>query len=229
MKLSLAILALLFAPAAFCQTPSNKPPNECKGVVHGVLFDIAGKPGSGINLILDPPGDLAYVLPSAKSNDRGEFRFQEICNGSWGLFIQDEKAFCPYCDRYTYKFLYGSIPPDLKITDESLDIQQDVHSLPKPGRLSVAILNRATHAPVQRGELEFKVNRKRWIGGACEASATFTCAGSTFELPPDTAVRVRIKSKGFHVWKDNGKLGRVFQVQSGETQTITVELDPIQN
>ena len=232
MKFFLAIFALLFGCSAFGQTRDGNPQEqvpECKGVVHGTLFGQDGKPWGGINLILDPPGDFGYVLPQTKSNDRGDFRFEEVCNGVWGVFVQDEKADCPFCDRYWNKFLYGSIPPDVKITDTNLDVQVDVHAPPRPGTLTVRLLNSETKATIPLAELELRVNRKRWIKPSCDGSTALTCVGGTFAVPPDIAVKLRIRAKGFHEWKDANGRGRILRIPSGGAQTIVAELDPMQD
>ncbi len=232
MRLFVTIVALFFGCCAFGQTHGGKPQEsaaECKGVVHGTLFGQDGKPWGGINLILDPPGDLSYMLPHTKSNDRGEFRFEEVCNRTWGVFVQDVQAGCPDCGRYMNKFLYGSIPPDLKITDTNLDVRVDVHAPPKPGTLIMHLVNGTTKTAIPRGELEIRVNRKRRVELSCGESADFTCDGGTFTVPPDIAVKVHIRAKGFHEWKDANGHGKILRIPSGGVQTIVAELNPIQD
>ena len=232
MKFSLIIFALLFGCSAFGQTPDGKtlnPAPECHGAVHGTLFGQDGKPWGGIRLILDPPGDINYMLPSTRSNERGEFRFDKVCNGIWGVFVQDEKAGCPFCDRYQNKFLYGSIPPDSEITDLNPDVQLDVHSPPKPGTLVVRLLNRKTNAIIPYGKLELRVNRKRREETSCDETTAVTCADGSFPVPPGIAVKLRIRAKGFREWENGAGRGHILHIPSGEVQTVVAELRPIHN
>jgi hypothetical protein len=232
MKFYSIIFVFLFACPTFCRAESGKqqkPSAECTGVVHGTLFGPDGKAWSGIDLILDPPGDLAYLLPSTRSNDHGEFRFENVCNGTWGVFVHDERAGCRDCSRYLNKFLYGYIPPDFEIKEASSDVHLDVHAPPKPGILAVHLVNSKTRNIIPRAELELTVNRKRSIGPSCDTSTAFTCDGGAFEVPPDIAVRLRIKAKGFHEWKPAGGRVKILRVSSGEVQTIIAELSPIHN
>src|SRR6267143_4939748 len=94
-KLLLAIATLLFAFPAFGQNyigRNERHETQCKGAIHGVVLGRDGKPWSGISLVLKPARDYNYVLPRVKTGQRGEYRFEEVCSGKWGVFVEDKEA-----------------------------------------------------------------------------------------------------------------------------------------
>ncbi len=228
MNLLHVIAPLLCAFPAFGQNHVGKDERretECKGIIHGVVFARDGKPWSGIGVVLEPVGAYNYVLPRAKTDQQGEYRFEKVCSGRWGVFVEDKEAGYPHSGRLMNWFLYGSWSPEMKITDKNLDGQLNVNVPPKPGMLVVHLADSKTKAKIPRIELELKVNRKRWARHSCEDSESFSCEGYSFLVPPDQDVRLHVASKGFQEWKATSGRGKFIHVPSGELQTINVELD----
>ena len=232
MKILLAAAAFLFAPPASRHDyigQDRQRDADCKGVVHGVVLGQDDKPWSGIGVILEPVGDYDYVLPHAKTDEHGQYRFSDVSCGSWGVFVRDKEAGYPQSGRLINSFLYGGSSPEVRITDENLDAQLNISVPLRPGKLVVYLTNRSTRARIPRIELELRVNRKRWQKDSCADSESSTCGDHFFLVPPDQDVKLRIMPKGFHEWKESAGRGTLIHLSAGELMTIDVELDPIRN
>jgi hypothetical protein len=231
MKILLAAALLFGLPtAAHDYVGDHAQPNaDCKGVVHGVVIGQDHKPWSGVNLILEPVGDYDYVLPRTKTDQRGEYRFQKVCTGKWGVFVEDKEAGYASSGRHMNWFLYGRWSPEVKITDKNLDAQLDVDAPPKGGMLVVHLTNSVTHTKISRIEVELIVSRKQRMGFSCENSESSPCGDGPFLVPPNQDVKLHVTSKGFYEWKESVGRGKLIHLSAGEAMTIDVELDPIQN
>jgi len=224
------VLALLlaFASQPYTGKAQGQQPN-CKGVVHGVVLSQGGKPLGGIGLILEPVGDYDYLLPRVKTDQRGEYRFEGVCDGSWGVFVEDKEAGYPHSGRYMNWFLYGVRSPQVEITDKNSDAQLNVNAPPKPGQLRVHFITSNTKVTVTKVEVQLKAARKRRVLLSCGGSDSSLCEGDYFLVPPDQNVKLRITAKGFRGWPGNPGRGRTIRVPSGEVLTIEAELKPTQN
>src|SRR6267143_4610939 len=120
------ILALLFVVPTGSQNYISEIPRHqtsCKGVLHGIVLGRDGKPWGGINLVLEPVGYYDYILPLVRADQRGEYRFEEVCEGRWSVFVEDKEAGYPHSGRYMNWFLYGMWSPQVEITDKNLEAQ----------------------------------------------------------------------------------------------------------
>jgi hypothetical protein len=226
------ILALLFTVPAFSQnyvSETQRNQTSCKGVVHGIVLGRDGKPWGGINLVLEPVGDYDYVLPRVRTDQQGQYRFEEVCDGKWGVFVEDKEAGYPHSGRYMNWFLYGVWSPQVEVTDKKLEAQFNVSVPPKPGQLHVRLITNNTKAKVTKVEVQLRASRKRWTRLSCEDSDSSLCEGDYFLVPPDQDVKLHITSKGFHEWRGSAGRGKTIRVASGDVLTIDAELDPIEN
>ena len=227
MRLFLAIVPLLFALPASGQQHIQDP--TCMGVIHGVVLGQDGEPVKGINVVLYPLGvGLGVVLPHAKTDQRGEYRFEQVCSGRFSVFVKDNEAGYPQSSPYMYQFLYGRLAPEVKITDTILEGPLAVDLPPKPAQLRLHLINSRTKEKIMSADIEARVSRKRSVKVHSEASI-LADAEPVFLLPPDQDVFLHITSKGLREWKESVGRGKLFRVPSGELLTIQVELDPIQN
>jgi protocatechuate 3,4-dioxygenase beta subunit len=224
----LTIASLLLAIGAGAPTPSQLQQSQCKGAIHGVVIDRYGQPLSGLNVVLWPIGiDFDLVLPHIETNERGEFRFGQICPGRFTALPDDTKAGYPKLSPFWNKFLYGSDAPEIQITDTEQVAELRVNLLPKPGHLQLTVINKQTRTIVAKANLEMKVSRHRVVKIPCDDS--FPCGDLDFTVPPDQDFRLRVKSHGFREWNENGGRVRLIHVASGNTLALEVALDPIQN
>jgi len=223
---------LLVAFPVFGQTHNHKSASletECKGIVRGIVLDQNGERWSGINLILEPFGDYDYILPRARTNERGEYRFERGCAGKWGVFIEDKEAGYPHSGRLTNWFLYGKWSPAVEITNKDLDVQLNVDAPPKPGILVVHLADKQSKAKILRATIFLKVNRKRWAQMSCDNDSESSCDGGSFWVPPDTDVKLRITSHGFGEWRGTRGRGEKIHLSDGEVLTLRAELTPARN
>jgi hypothetical protein len=224
----LPIVALLFAFSASGQRHIQGP--ECKGVVHGVVLGQNGEPVSGLDVKLDPLGvGLSYVLPHMKTNQRGEYRFEQLCDGRYSVFVSDRDAGYPFSSSYINQFLYGGRIPEVKINDAHLDeeLTVNVPSM-KPAQLQVRITDGKTKTKIEEAEIHLAVNRKRWLSYNCHEFSP--CDSKPFLLlPPGQDVLIRVTANGFREWKNGPKRGKIVHALSEELVTIDVTLDPIGN
>jgi hypothetical protein len=227
MKFFLVVVPLLFALPASGQHNIQDP--TCKGVIHGVVLGHDRQPVKGINVVLYPLGvGLGFVLPHAKTDQQGEYRFEQVCSGRFSVFVKDNEAGYSQSSPYMYQFLYGRLSPEVKITDTILDAPLAVDLPSKPAQLQLRLINSRTKEKIMTADIEAKVSRNRSVKVHSEASI-LADTELVFLLPPDQDVFLHITSKGFHAWKESVGRGKLFRVPSGELLTIQVELDPIQN
>lgn len=205
---------LLLAFIAFGQCRLGA--EECRGSIHGTLIGQDGQPWSDIGLVLEPVGDYDYVLPRTKTDERGQYRFSDVCIGFWGVFVQDEKNGYPFAGRLMNFFLYGVHPPQIAITEGHWDAELDVKAPPKPGLLFVQVRSAETKSSIPV-VIELKVSRKRQLEYSCQESSSLPCA--QIQVPPNTKVKVQIISTGFRTvnWD------HAFYVSPGETTKIDVQ------
>ena len=232
MKFFLVIVLLSFSIPASAQTLFVKNHNQdtdCKGVIHGVVSRLDGKPWGGVNLILEPVGDYDYVLPRTKTDEQGEYRFSDVTCGNWGVFVEDKDAGYPHAGRILNWALYGRRSKQVRITKKNLEALLNVTAPPRPAQLRVRAIDSKTKAEIACVEVQLKVTRKREIKILCPDSEMASREDYYFLVPPDQNVKLHITSKAFHEWKESAGRGKAIRVPTGEILTINVELEPIQN
>lgn len=227
MKPTLAIVPLLFALPSLGQNYIQD--STCKGVIHGVVLGQDGQPVGGVNVVLYPLGvGLGVALPHSTTDQRGEYRFVQVCSGTFSVFVKDNQAGYPQSSPYLYQFLYGRRAPEVKITDTILDAPLAVNLPPKPVQLQLHLSNSRTKEKIVGADIEEKVSRKRRVKVHSEGSI-LADTEPAFLLAPDKDVFLHITSKGFHEWKESVGRGKLIHAPPGKLLTIEVELDPIQN
>jgi len=226
------IVSLLFALPGVSQNYTSETARHamsCKGVLHGIVLGQDGKPRGGINLLLESVGDYDYMLRHVRADQRGEYRFEEVCDGKWGVFVEDKEAGYPHSGRYMNWFLYGVWSPQVEITDKKLEAQLNVNVPPKPGQLRVRPTTNDTKAKIVQVEVQLKATRTRWTRFSCGDSDSSLCDRDYFLVPSDQNVKLHITSKGFHEWRESAGGGKTIRVPAGDVLAIDAELDPILN
>lgn len=91
MKAEVIFVGLLLMAVAPAQ--QNDAPQP-KGVIYGVAIDQAGRPAKRMGLTAEPLGvPLAALLPHTKTNDAGEYRFENLpWWGRYTVYADDEDA-----------------------------------------------------------------------------------------------------------------------------------------
>jgi hypothetical protein len=167
------------------------------------------------------------MLPHAKTDALGQFRFSDVSCGSWSVFVEDKEAGYPQSNRLMNWFLYGVWSPQARITEKHLDAQLNVYAPPKPGIVVVHLTNSVTKAKIPGIELELHVTRKRTVRPSCEDSVSSTCGDDSFLVPPGQDVKLHVTSRGFNEWKETIGQGKIIHLTAGQVTTIEVELVPL--
>jgi hypothetical protein len=194
---------------------------DCQGSIHGMVVKQDGKPWSHLGLMLEPAGDYDYVLPRTKSDERGHYRFSNVCIGSWGVFVEDKNNGYPFAGRLMNWFLYGTRAAQIRIAQGSWDAEFNLKAPPRPGMLSVEIKTPAkTHLRGAAVEVNLTVNRKRSVEYTCDSSQMPPC--ESLQVPPDTDVRLWIKATRFRTVK----WARPIHLSAGQSMQVDVRLIP---
>lgn len=215
-------LSLAFLGLPHRTSGANQPNDpECHGSIHGTVVRQDGQPWANLGLVLEPAGDYDYVLPRAKSDERGHYRFLNVCVGSWGVFVEDKSEGYPFAGRLMTRFLYGTRAAQIKIGERSWDAEFNLKAPLRPGILSVEIKTPAeTKSRLDAAEVDVRVNRKRSVEYTCGDSQMPLC--ESLQVPPDTNVRLWIKAAGFRTFK----WARPIHLSPGQSLHISVRLTP---
>ena len=226
----LAALALCFLPLRIPGRAQHnvKPDTECRGVVHGIVTAQDGHPLGDVGVILEPAsGGYDYLLPRANTDQQGEYRFERVCAGKWGVFVEDEKAGYPDAGRFINSFLYGHDSPPVEITDKQLESEFNFSVPPRPGQLHLHVTSTDPNVKITNLQIKLRTTRKREAEFLCSTPEQSSCWDNSALVPPDQDVRLHVTSKGFHEWKASNGRGKLIHLSAGQVMTIDVELEPV--
>lgn len=220
-------IALLFLVLQTVQARSNVQSPECNGVIHGAVFGSSGERVKGIKVQTSLLGvDGSFVLPRAKTDQEGEYRFQNICPGRYAVVADDEKAGYPDSSPQINEFLYGFPITEVRLTAKNPQAELPVFLPPKPGFIQVHVINRETKAEVLKFSVKLKVpGQQRRAEISFEFDAEFKHREIT--VPPDKDFVCRVTADGFHEWSESAGPGALIRVPSGTRTTIEIELEPL--
>src|SRR5215469_9944671 len=111
-----------------------------KGTIYGVVIGQDGRPAKKIVLTAFPLGvALGAVLPHTKTNDAGEYRFENIpWWGRYTVYAEDEEA--GYSSSSTGQTGYSQ-PPEVEIAPEHPEAEVRLYLPPQAGFLKVTLTN----------------------------------------------------------------------------------------
>jgi hypothetical protein len=139
MKTTFLLLGLVLFSAAAAQQQQRAP----NGVIYGVVITSDGEPAKGLGLTAMPVGvALATALPHAKTNDRGEYRFENLpWWGKYTVYADEEKA--GYSSSSTGTVAKGD-PSEVEVTPERPKAEFNLSLPPKAGFIQIHL---ATEEP----------------------------------------------------------------------------------
>jgi protocatechuate 3,4-dioxygenase beta subunit len=170
--------------------------------------------------------DGSFVLPFAKTDQEGEYRFKSICPGRYAVVVADENAGYPDSSPEINEFLYGFAITEVRLTAENPQAELPVSLPPKPEFIQIHITNRETKAEVLKFTVRLEVpgQQKR-----PEISFEFDTESKDREImvPPDKDVVFRVTADEFQEWNESAGPGTLIRVPSGTKTTLEIELEPL--
>ena len=218
MKATLVFVGLFLVATALAQQQDESRPN---GVIHGAVIGQDGKPAKGIGLDAWQLGvPLAARLPYTRTNDVGEYRFEQIpWWGKYRVYAEDDDA------GYSL-FSTGegrAEPQEVELTPEHPEAEMKVYLPPKAGFLQVRLTNRRTGATISgmRVALAPMERPKQQL-------FSISCSSDRLVLiPPNKNLLLHVTSDGYHEWDESAGSGKLLHLASGARITLDIQLDPL--
>lgn len=218
------ILFLLAGLRADAQSVIQRP--ECVGVISGAVFDRSGHRMAGTTVVAWPLAVLVEgILPSAATDETGEYRFEHVCPGRYTVVVEDAKAGYARTSPWMNEFLNGFHTAGVKLTAKHRHVELPVYAPPKPGLMEIHVSNRETKAEVVNFSVKLKVSHQPRREAAIDF--TPTVKDRDIEIPPDQDVIFYVTAEGFHEWPASAGHGKLMRVASGTQVALDVELAPL--
>lgn len=195
---------------------ANITDDNCNGVLHGVATNEQQQTVSGLTLVLFPLFDVDYVLPTTKTGEHGEYRFDHVCDGRFTVLIQDQQAGYPI----PYWYLWLGKYQDVKLAAHRQTAIVNVYVPPKGGQLLLTVRRRDTREVIRTAEVKFKFVNHRNLGWI----RFNPLDGEKITLPANTELMCRVQAKGFHTWIDGERKGMRIKLAPEETLALEAEV-----
>jgi hypothetical protein len=139
---------------------------------------------------------------------------------------EDAEAGYPDSSPYLFEFLYGRRAKEVKLTAKQVRAELPVQLPPKPGRMHVQIVDRATNAEVTKFTIKMRVLDQHH---APEVKFEFSSEvhDREIEVPPDKDFILHVTADGYHEWNESVSGRKFVRVSEGTQSSLDVQLDPI--
>lgn len=218
MKIARVFVGLLLVAAASAQQNDEPRP---KGLIHGIAIGQDGQPAKRIGLTAGPLGvPLAARLPYTRTNDAGEYRFDNLPGwGRYTVYPDDENA------GYSI-FSTGpdgdTSPPEVDLSPEHPEAELNVVLPPRAGFIQVHLTNQRTGACISAMRVALMAIEK-----PSSPLFTMSCYSKHVILvPPNKSLLLHITSDGFREWNESIGKGKLINLSSGGHLKIGVQLEP---
>ena len=218
MKTNLVSVGLLLLAVAAAQ--QNDEPHP-KGLIYGIAIVQDGQPAKQIGLTAEPLGvALGAKLPHTKTNDAGDYRFENIpWWGRYTVYADDEDA---GYSSFSTGPAGDSTPPEVEITPEHPEGELKVVLPPKAGFIQIHLTNRKTGAIITAMRVALMPEDK-------PASPVFTMSWYSTQvilIPPEKSLLLHISADGFREWNEIIGKGKLVRLASSARLKIDVQLEP---
>jgi hypothetical protein len=208
------VLVLLLLSPAFSQQHPNR-------IIFGVVVRANGEPARNLRLTAKPspsPGGHSGDFPHTRTNNLGEYRFQNL--PSWGMYMI-------YADDEAVGYSRTSTCPvdwhtDAIITPEHPEAEFNFSLARQSGFIRIHLTSRRTGAAIHTMRVSVLPLDKE---GAC-----FGMSGGSDHailVPPDQNLLIHVSSEGFREWDESIGAGRPINVPSGAVVVLDIQLEPL--
>jgi hypothetical protein len=224
---STVVLGLVFitVSSGFAQSAIQGP--RCTGVVHGIVSDRAGHPVKGIMVEAWPLGvSLGTLLPTAKTDLAGEYRFENVCLGTYTVLPADESMGYPDSNPNLFEFLYGRRVTEAKLTSKNALAMLPIQLPPKPARMHIHITDGVTGAEILEFTIEVKVPGQH---RSPEMKYVFhsEIKNREIQVPPNRDFIVHVTAEGFREWSESIGSRKVVHDPPETEATLDAQLQPL--
>jgi hypothetical protein len=187
------------------------------GVIYGTVVSQSGVPGKRMTLYAELL-NVGGQFPKSKSNDRGEYRFENLPWGRYTVFAEDRDI------GYSGDVIDSSSQPSVEISREHPEAEFRIVLPSKAGFLQIELTNRRTGTTIPRMGLSLARSE------APEHSFLSSNSNSSevILVPPDRNLLVHVIADGFREWDESVGGGKPIFVASGTRLSLDVQLEPIQ-
>jgi hypothetical protein len=166
-------------------------------------------------------GALAARLPHTKTNDAGEYRFENLpWWGRYTVYAEDEEA--GYSIFSTGQAGDGQ-PQEVEVTPENREAEFRVFLPPPAGFLKIELTNQKTGDDISAMQVELMRSDqpKSFL-------FTMSCASTRIVLiPPDQDLLLHVSADGFREWQESAGEGKPIRLTSGARVKLNVQLVPL--
>jgi hypothetical protein len=166
------------------------------------------------------------MLPTVKTDLVGDYRFENVCPGSYIVLPADKNMGYPNFSPYLFEFLYGHRVTEAKLTSKNALAMLPIQLPQKPGIMHIRITDVATSAEILEFTIQLKVPGQHLTP---EMKYIFRpeTKDREIDLPPDTDVILHVTAEGFHEWSESIGGRKVVRVPSGTEVTLDAQLQPL--
>jgi TonB family protein len=207
---------LLLATAAAQQNDEPRP----KGVIYGVAIGQDGQPAKGIGLVAFNRGvALGGTLPYARTNQAGEYRFENLDFGRYTVDADDEDA------GYSIFSTGGGVghPPEVELAAEHPEAELRVYLPPRAAFLQIRLTNQKTGAGISAMRIALMLAENP----VSQFFSTSCYSNHVILIPPEKHLLLHVTSDGFQEWEQSTGMGKPIYLPSGTRLTLDVKLDPV--
>ena len=219
MRAPAALVVTLLVSSVLAQQIEPVEPGHPGGSIYGVVVGQDGQPAKWVGLTAWSTGPLGTRLPSTRSNDRGEYRFENLpWWGKYTVYPEDDQAGYSIFSTAPAK----NEPSEVEITPAHREAEIKVYLPPKAGFLHINLTSRKTGAKISALMVELMLpdNPSSPIYSiGCESSHAVLVA-------PEKPLLLHVTSPGFHEWNESTGKGKLIRLASGTSLTLDVQLDP---
>lgn len=217
MKAAPLLLGLVFL--ASMGIPQEGYPGA-KGSILGHVVDQNNQPARGIVLEATPLGGmLATVLPSAKTDENGNYRIAAPWWGRYTVYAEDQNA------GYSL-FATGMSNPDhpaeVTISPDHPEAEFNFQLPAKAGFLHFHLTDAKTGSPIHG--IEVSVSLAEQPPRPIYSSGT--SADKPFLVPSDKDVLIHVTSRGYKEWDQSAGKGKAIRLAPGAKLSFDITLEP---